>query len=145
MDVGLDGDRIGAVAAATDEGALLHGRSACDQRLGELEQRDRVAVGGLDRERPSALRERAHEGDGSGRGREHVGSDGRAEVDAAVLPACVRIGTERERPQHRPGDGPGPAEGRRGERERRERDRGNEHLSHERLPPFAKRTTCAPR
>ena len=76
----------------------------------ELEQRHRVAVGGLDRQRAAASRDRAGERDGAGGGRADVGAGGSADVDSAVLAGRVLVLSEREWPQNRSVGGPGPGD-----------------------------------
>jgi hypothetical protein len=88
--------------ALRDRVAPAHGERA------ELEQRDRVSARRRDRHAATARRERAGERDAASDRRADHGSDGRPDVDAAVLAAGVRVGAERERPQDRPLDGPRP-------------------------------------
>jgi hypothetical protein len=57
VDVRLERDRVSARADARDDGSLLDGIALPDQQLSELEERDGIAVGGLDRERLTASRD----------------------------------------------------------------------------------------
>ena len=92
VDVRRPGDGVGAFTRDPDDSTLLDGAAASDAHRAELEERDRVAVRGLDRQRSASARDGARERDGARAGRPHLGADGRAEVDAAVLTARVRIG-----------------------------------------------------
>ena len=131
MDVGLGRCGIDARPASAHDCTLRHHVALGDHGLGELEQRDRVAVGGLDRHTAPALRERAHEGDAPARRGANLGPGGDADVDTAVLAARVRVRADGERAQHRTVGGPGPTERSRGDDERREHDRGREHSTHD--------------
>ena len=72
-------------------------------------ERGGIAERGLDRDRLPAARDRAGERYDAFGGRQHRGTLGRADIDAAVLPRGVWVSTvERERAQHRPVDGPRP-------------------------------------
>ena len=129
----------GAVLAhsyLTDDRTLGDRAPAGNVDRAELEQRDRVSVGGLDRERAAARRDRPDEGHGARDGRANRLVDRRADIDAAVLPGLVLVCCERERPQDRPLHRPGPAGSGRDEDQSRGRcrDRDGEHAPHE-LPP----------
>ena len=134
MEVRSGRDPVGALAHGADDRALRHDRAAADAERAELEQRDRVAVRGLDRQRAAAARHGAGERDGAGRGRAHLGAHGRAEVDAAVLPARVGVGGEGERAQQWAVDRPGPGARDRSDGERRQHGRGGECSPHGRPP-----------
>jgi hypothetical protein len=124
VDVGLAGDRVGALADRSDALALRDVRAARDGDGSELQQRDGEPVGGPDRDRAAAVRDRADEADVAGDGRAHHRADRPADVDAAMLTAGVRVRAERERSQELPVDGPGPRSrgGGRGERSERADD-----------------------
>jgi len=91
MDVRLRGHGIRALADPRHHGSLVDERAFHHEDLPELEQRDREAVGGLDRHRLPAPGNEAGERDGSRRGGADVGAELAAHVDAAVLAARVRI------------------------------------------------------
>jgi hypothetical protein len=137
VEMRRDGDRVGALAHGPDDGALRHDRAAGDAERAELEQRDRVAVRGLDRQRAAASRHGAGERDGAGRGCPHLGAHGRAEVDAAVLPARVGVGGEGERAQQWAVDRPGPGTRGRSDAEQRQHGRGGEDSPHGRPPSLS--------
>ena len=129
MDVWLRRDGVGSGTAYRDDGAFVDERSAESEELAQLEQRDRPAVVGPDGDRlPSAghrPRERHRAGGRRADGRAGLGAD----VDAAVLPARVRIVSERERTQDRAGHRPGPAVRRRRDDERGHgREQDSAHL-----------------
>jgi hypothetical protein len=75
-----------------------------------VEERDGIAVGGSDRECLAACGHAPGEGDRAGSGSAYRRSGIRADVDAAVLAAGVRIIPQDEGSKHRPVDGPGPGE-----------------------------------
>ncbi len=78
----------------------------------EMRKRDRVAVGRGDRHRLAARRHRAREAHRPGRGRADRRPRRCADVDAAVLPARVRMArVEDEAEQHGPLHGPRPCVG----------------------------------
>jgi hypothetical protein len=74
-----------------DHCALLYALTACHRRRAEVDERDRVAFGRLDRNGEAVRRHRADERDHS----PTRGDDGLAgltgDVDAAVLPGGVRV------------------------------------------------------
>ena len=126
------GDRVGALADAADDLALGHGAASHDLGRVQLEQRDCVAVAGLDRDRAAACRDGADERNDAAGGRAYGLAHGGADVDPAMLAGGVRIGAEGVGPQNGPVDGPGPAgRGRNDEQRRnRDRDRGGERTPH---------------
>jgi hypothetical protein len=130
------GDGVVALADEADDRALRD-RAAPDYRdRRKLEQRHRVSVGGLDRQRATAGRNGTRERDRA-RGRGVNGLAGcRADVDPAVLAGRVLVLREREGPQDRPRGRPGPAGRDRDDDQGRDRndDRDGEHAPHE-LPP----------
>jgi hypothetical protein len=95
--------------------ALGHGRALADQERAEMQQRDRIAVGRLDRDRQPVRGDAADERDGSRGWREHGASEWPLEVDAAVLPRRERVVRGKgEALQHGPGHRPRPGAGRGG-------------------------------
>jgi hypothetical protein len=132
MNVRRRGDRVVARADDPDDVALRDDVAPSHPGRSELKQRHGVAGAGLDRDRATAVGNGPGERDGArcrgGDGGTELGAD----VDAAVLPARVRVGAERERAEHLAGDGPGPGGRSRGGRERRRKEnRENEHAPHE--------------
>ena len=107
-------ERLGTVditarADRSHDGSLANERAASHADRTEVDERRGVAEGRLDRDRLAAARDRAGERDDSLRRGQHHRARGRADVDAAVLPGGVWMSTvERERPQHRSVDRPGP-------------------------------------
>jgi hypothetical protein len=83
----------------------------------EMRKRHRVPVRRLDRERPSARRDRAGERNRPGRRRRHRAGRCASDIDAAVLPGRIRVGAEIEALEHRPVDGPRPGSRIAGKRE----------------------------
>ncbi len=124
-------DRVGALADVADDSALRDEAAAHATRRTELQQRHRIAVGGLDRQRPTAARDRADERDHPRRRGKHGASELGADVDAAVLPARVVVRAERERSQDRPRRWPRPGARRRCCEERREQNQDREDSPHE--------------
>ncbi|MEO5574845.1 MAG: hypothetical protein ABIR67_06040 [Gaiellaceae bacterium] len=136
MDVRRGGERILALAHAADDVAFRNTGAARDVDRAELQQRDGVAVGGLNRQRPTAARDRAGERDGAGRGCTYRVAGGRTDVDAAVLPGRIGVRRHGERPQDGTLDGPRPADRSRNDDQERDRraDRDGERATHE-TPP----------
>ena len=106
VHVGRRGDGVGALADAADEVAFGHVRASRDLGRAQLEQRHRVAVAGLDRQRPAAAGHGSDERDDARRGRAHPVACRCPDVDATVLAGGIHVGAEGERPQHRPVDRP---------------------------------------
>ncbi len=126
--------RVRTLADSPDDGSFGDLVAAHDVGRAQLQQRDRVTVRRLDRDRTPAARNRAGERNGAGSRRAHGGPDLGADVDAAVLATCVRVVAERERAQDRPVTRPRPGLCGRRDGERRQDDRGNQ-LSPHRKPP----------
>ena len=126
--------------------ALGDEAAARDRDRAELQQRHRVAVGGLDRHGPAAAGHGTAERDRAGGRRAHGGADVGADVDAAVLAGGVRVRAQLERPDDRPVGGPGPGGGSRDDDEERGRgdDRSAEGARHE-TPPSDGVGNCRPR
>ena len=122
-------DDVLARADLTHDRTLGDGAPARDGDRAELEQRHRIPVGRLDRERAAAGRNGTDERDAPADRCTHRLAGGGADVDPAVLSRRVLVGRERERPQDRPVDRPGPA-GRDGDEDQgcdRSDDREGEH------------------
>jgi hypothetical protein len=101
-------DRVRALADAPDAHALCNRVAPPDRDARELKHGYREAVAGLDRQRAAAVRHRPRERNGAADRCVHGFTNGCADVDAAVLPAGVRIAPEGERAEHRPVDRPRP-------------------------------------
>jgi hypothetical protein len=92
----------------------------------EPDQRNGVSVGRLDSYSATVVGHRACEGNGAGGGSEDIRVGLCGDVDAAVLPAGIRIVAERERPDDLAIDRPHPAQ-----RRSREDQRGDSRHDHE--------------
>lgn len=73
-----------------------------------MDERDRVAVVGPDRDRQSTAGDRARERDNACPRRAYGRTRGAADVDAAMLPARIRVVAELEASQHRTRSRPRP-------------------------------------
>jgi len=100
---------------------LGESRPARDRHGAKMEQRDGVAVGRPDRDRPPAGRHGPRERDDPAHRRAHRDTGPGADVDPPVQTARVWIGAEAERLQNRPLYRPGPPLRRCGRDERRRR------------------------
>ena len=106
---------------ATDHRAFGHVGARRYADRAEMEECDRVAVAGNDRQRPAAAGNRSGELDDAGRRGHDRRPPGRPEIDATMLPGGVRIASVGKCFEHRPVHGPGPGEcGRRAGLEREE-------------------------
>jgi hypothetical protein len=94
-------DWIAALADTRDAIALRNVHALADHDLAELQQRHRVAVTRPNRDRMTAVRNAADERDRPSCRCDDGRPDGGADVDTAVLTACVGVAPERERPEHR--------------------------------------------
>ena len=110
VDVWPQGDGVAALADHADLRSLRDRAAAHDARHPELEHRHGVAVAGGDRDRAAATGHEADEGDGAAGRCEHGAAKLGRDVDASVLAGRVRVGTDGERPQHRPLGRPRPGE-----------------------------------
>lgn len=139
-------DRVLALAHLTHDVPLGDEAASRDRDRAELQQRDRVAVGGLDRHGPPAAGHGAAERDRAGGRRANDGADLGPDVDAAMLAGGVRVLAELERPEDGPVGGPGPRGGGRDDDEERGRgdDRSAERARHE-TPPSDEVGNCRPR
>ena len=125
MDVRLGVLDLSARADGGDDVALLDRGPDPDAHGPEMDERDRIAVLGADRQAEPGAWQRAGERHHAARGCAHVGAGGRPDVHTAVLPARVRIVLREKAPEHRAVDGPAPGTGRRCEGEGRQ---GREQL-----------------
>jgi hypothetical protein len=104
-----------------DRLALGHDRARADQERTEMQKRDGVAVGGLDRDREPIPRDPAGKGHRSGGRHGHRVAERPLEVDPTMLPWEERVVlVEGEPLQHRPWNRPRPGAGRGGRREGQE-------------------------
>ena len=110
VEVGPGDLRRPARPDRADDGSLGDRRAPGDRDRAEMGQRDRETVRRVDRDRLAARRHRAREADDARRGCEHRQAGRvRTDVDAAVLPARVRMRrVEREALEHRAAHGPRP-------------------------------------
>jgi hypothetical protein len=135
---------VGATNAQVDVGAGVLGLAARTERadrraLGEdgpsgdrdrvqVQERDRVAVGCLDRHRPAVHRQDSGEADDARGGRRNRVSGGSRDVDATVVARLVFGGAVLEGSKHGPGRGPGPRVRGRSEREGRDHDESSDQI-----------------
>jgi hypothetical protein len=105
-----------------DDVALAHGRPDRDPDGAEVDERDRPAVLGADRQAQPLMGQLPRVGDDAGRSRANARARRGADVDPAVLAAGVGIALGDERPQHRPVGGPRPSRRARSKHERGEHD-----------------------
>ena len=145
VDVRCRGDAVFALADLADDRPLRDGAASGDDDRSELEERDGMAVGGLDRHGPAAARDGAGEGDGTGSGCADGVADGAGDVDAAVLARGVRVRANREGPEHRTVGGPDPAGGSGSDCQARDRDDRDGEGSPHRTPPSWEEGNCVPR
>jgi len=101
IDVGHRQLGLAAWADRADRRALRDRGAAPNRHGAEMQDGDRVAVLGLDRDGPAADGDGPCEGDDSGCRREHRCPRGRSDVDSAMLAGRVRIVAEQEGPQYR--------------------------------------------
>ncbi len=145
-DAEVDGrDRVLGVttpAHRSDRRSLRDHVALLDADRAEVDERDRVAVGGEDRDAAAVGRERAGERHRAGGGRSHRRALRPGEVDAAVLSGGVRVAAERKGAEHVAVRRPRPRRGRAADHERREtRHREYEKTMHEAPPSFSARAT----
>jgi hypothetical protein len=101
--------RLGGRAHRADRGAFGDDRAARHRDRSEVDQRDRVAVGRRDRDDAPAVRHRPRKGDRTACGRQSRLADRAPDVDAAMLPAGVRMRrVEGEGTEHGPAGRPRP-------------------------------------
>ena len=132
VDVGLRQLDGAAGPDSADDGALAHDRAPRDPDRPEMDKRRRVTERRLDRNGLAAGRHRAREGDDSPRRRDDLRPRGSAQVDPAVLSACVRMRTvEGERSQHRAVDRPCPGLRRRDRQPKGTQDQHHSESPHE--------------
>jgi hypothetical protein len=108
MDVRLRSFGLAARADRPHDLSFADSRSNGQANRSQVDEGDRIAVRGADRQAEPLAREPACVGDDP-RGRSaYLGSGRRADVDAAVLAARIRVAAGDERPEHRPVDRPAP-------------------------------------
>jgi len=100
---------VTARADRADDVALAHLRPDRDPDRAEVDERDRPAVPGADRQAQPLMGQLPRVPDDPGRGCANVRARGSADVDPTVLAARVGIALGDERPQHRPVGGPRPS------------------------------------
>jgi hypothetical protein len=121
-----------ARADRADDRAFIDGSSARDTDRAQVDERRRVAEGGLDRDGLPAGRDRAGEGHDTLRRGNDVRAGRCADLKAAMLAARVRVRlVERKRPQQRAVDRPGPGIGCRNGQHERAQDQRNSKSPHE--------------
>ena len=128
-------DAVAALADTAERVTLVDTRALGHGDLAELQQRHGVAVAGTDRHRAAALRHAPDERHRPGCRRRNDATDVGADVDAAMLAACVRVAAERERAQDGAVHGPAPRTRARCGHEREQRHE-REHTSHLHLHEF---------
>jgi hypothetical protein len=113
--------RHAARADDRDRLAFGHDGTCTDQGGAEMQERDGIAVGGLDRDREPVRRDLAREGHRSSGRCNHRLAESPLEIDAAVLSRDERVLLiEDVALQHRPRNRPRPGAGRRRSRKRQE-------------------------
>ncbi len=96
----------------------------------QMDERDRVAVVGLDGDGQAVPRHRAGEGDGAGGRGSYRRPLGAADIDPSVLTGDVGIRPQRERAEHGAVGRPAPGAGRPGEERHHERGEGESPATH---------------
>ena len=122
MDIRLRPLGLAARADRADDVALADLSADGQPDRAQVDERDRPAVLGSDRQAETLSRQSSGERDHPTRGGTDVRARGSCDVDPSVLAARVRIAVGHERPQHRPVDRPGPRR-----RSRRKHECGEEH------------------
>ncbi|HZQ80992.1 MAG TPA: hypothetical protein VFB25_03330 [Gaiellaceae bacterium] len=125
-------NRVGAVARADRPDRVAFGDDSILRHRDrpKVRERDGIAVGGRDRDRLAGARHRAGERDRPGGGSGNDGAEVSGDIDAAMLPTCIRVrGIEVELLQNVAARGPGPGLGRR-RGEKRGQDRDEEYTTH---------------
>jgi hypothetical protein len=108
MDVRLGTFGLTARADRPHDLALADRRANADSDRAEVDEGDRVAVLGTDRQAAALPRQLPCKRDHPCRRGAHFGSRRRADVDSSVLAARIRIAFGDERPEHRAFDRPAP-------------------------------------
>ena len=99
-----------------------------------MNERDGIAIRGLDRDRAARAGDAAREGDRARSRSAHRSACRSADVDTAMLATGVRIVAEHEGSKHRPVCGPGPGErGRNADLERDEDRQQRDEVFHGRF------------
>jgi hypothetical protein len=96
MDIRLGVLRVARRARRADAGTFGELLAALDADGAEVDESDRVAVGGLDRHRVAAARHGPSERDQPRRRRPDEPAPGRGDVDATMLRRGVRVLSEDE-------------------------------------------------
>jgi len=122
VDVGLGAFGLAARPDRADDFALCDSSPHTNGDRPQVNQGDRVAVLGTDRQAAALTGNLARERDDPGRRSAHLSARRRADVDSAVLPASVRVVTGDEGPEHWAVDRPAPSG-----RARHESQRGKEN------------------
>jgi|tagenome__1003787_1003787.scaffolds.fasta_scaffold20964453_2 hypothetical protein len=116
----------------SDDSTFADPGAAYDLDRAQVHERRRVAGRRLDRDRLAAGRHGACEAHDPVGGRAHVRAGGSTEIQAAMLAGRVRMrAVERERPEHRAVDRPGPRLRRRHRQYERAKGEQNESPQHE--------------
>lgn len=134
VDVRDRRDRVDAFANEAHDRSFGDDDTAHDARRAELQQRHRIAVGCLDRDRPASARNEPGERDRARSRSENRTPELGGDVDPAMLPARVLVRAERERSHHRPRGRPDPGVRRRRGSERRKEDQDREESPHDGPP-----------
>ena len=108
IDVRLRPLGLAARADRADDVALADLSPDGHPDRAQVDERDRPAVLGSDRQAEALSRQSSGERDHSARGGTDVGARGSSDVDPSMLATRIRIALGDERPQHRPVDRPGP-------------------------------------
>jgi hypothetical protein len=133
---------VTAPSNRADRRPLGHDVALRDADRAEVDEGDRIAVGGLDRDAPTVGRQRAGERHRAAGGRAHGRALRSGDVEAAMLTGGVGVAAEDERPEHVAVRRPRPRHGRATEDERREAGcREYEKTMHEAPPSFSARAT----
>jgi hypothetical protein len=122
VDVGLGAFGLAARADRADDFALCDCSPHSNGDRPQVNQGDRIAVLGTDRQAAALMGNLAGERHDSGHRSAHLSARRRADVDSTVLPASVRVVTGDEGPEHGAVDRPAPSG-----RARHESQRGKEN------------------
>jgi hypothetical protein len=145
MNVRRGRDGVGAFANRPDNRSFRDVVAARDARRAQLEQRDRKAVGGPDRDCAAAARNSTDERDRTGGGCPDGAPELGADIDAAMLAAGVGVIAEDEWAKDLPVGRPRPSKSGRRDDERRQDDRGNERSPHRKPPSVVVEGNSHPR
>ena len=126
VDVGLRVLRVAAGADRAHDVAFLDRGPGAYSDRSEVDERDRVAVGGANRQAQPLVGQLPDERGDARCGSPNIGTRRRSDVDSPVLAARVRISFGDERAQHRTVDRPRPC-GRRRAQDERDQHSGPEY------------------